>query len=198
MPTRTQQVILAYRADRTVATEVRSRPCALSGGMRLPQANRLALVSSMGICPVAPNLPQFTHPVPCHALFRHRQPAQDDPPVVLGKLPEAFATTAGERLGLKPGRLLRFSIKQVRPWWPTHVMALPAHASTVPWVRRIYSPARGTPAPGSISSPLFSSPAMLYCAHLLFCTRSSWISNAFPTGWHHLSRGPALRRRPAL
>eukprot|EP00198_Chlamydomonas_reinhardtii_P012130 XP_001701467.1 predicted protein [Chlamydomonas reinhardtii] len=57
LPLEHQQVILAYRADRTVATE-------------------------------------------------------DDPPVVLGKLPEAFATTAGERLGLKPGRLLRFSIKQ--------------------------------------------------------------------------------------
>ncbi|KAG2441934.1 hypothetical protein HXX76_003539 [Chlamydomonas incerta] len=57
LPLEHQQAILAYRADRTVATE-------------------------------------------------------DDPPVVLGRLPEAFVTSAGERLGLKPGRLLRFSIKQ--------------------------------------------------------------------------------------
>ncbi|KAG2451618.1 hypothetical protein HYH02_003399 [Chlamydomonas schloesseri] len=57
LPLEHQQAILAYRADRTVATE-------------------------------------------------------DDPPVVLGRLPEAFVASAGERLQLKTGRLLRFSIKQ--------------------------------------------------------------------------------------
>ncbi|GIL48596.1 hypothetical protein Vafri_5078 [Volvox africanus] len=35
---------------------------------------------------------------------------EDDPPVVLGKLPEAFSTAMGDKL--KPGRLLRFSIRQ--------------------------------------------------------------------------------------
>ncbi|GIL69574.1 hypothetical protein Vretifemale_497 [Volvox reticuliferus] len=35
---------------------------------------------------------------------------EDDPPVVLGKLPEAFSTAMGDKL--KPGRLLRFSIRE--------------------------------------------------------------------------------------
>ncbi|EFJ43250.1 hypothetical protein VOLCADRAFT_42782, partial [Volvox carteri f. nagariensis] len=35
---------------------------------------------------------------------------EDDPPVVLGRLPEAFVAAMGDKL--KPGRLLRFSIRQ--------------------------------------------------------------------------------------
>ncbi len=49
----------------------------------------------------------------------------DEPPVVLGTMPAAWVQAMGPKL-LRPGRLLRFTLRQVRAcvrapvvaWWP--------------------------------------------------------------------------------